>query len=141
MSWVSTPTRFSATRIPRNTFSGCRAQRTHINTFITAKTTSIRRHQTSQTSTRPQSLQNISFWKCRHTWKRATVNTTRCLIGCSMGDLSTMYYLMTYHPSMNAATSMSISSERNQTISNSAREPPTDTQSSSDCRHQHINLA
>jgi len=39
------------------------------------------------------------------------VNTTRCLIGCSLGDLSTMCYLMTYHPEMNAATSMSLSSK------------------------------
>jgi len=141
MSQVLTPTRFSATWIPRNTFSACIAQRAHINPYITAKTTPIRRHQISQTSTRPQPLQNLSFWKCRHTWKRATVNTTRCLIGCSMGDLSTMYYLMTYHPSMNAATSMSISSEHDQTISNGVGRKSTLTQNSSDCRHQHINPA
>lgn len=81
-----------------------------------SKTAYIRHHQTqTQTqapTTRPQPQQKLSFWKCRHTWKRATVNTTRCLIGCSIGDLSTMYYLMTYHPSVNAATSMSISSEQ-----------------------------
>ncbi|KAM0704774.1 hypothetical protein Q7P35_007560 [Cladosporium inversicolor] len=69
----------------------------------------IRRHQATQTSTKPQPLQTLSFWKCRHTWRRAMVNTTRCLIGCSLGDLSTMTYLMTYHPEMNAATSMSLS--------------------------------
>jgi hypothetical protein len=70
------------------------------------------RHQTTQTpTTRPQPLQNLSFWKCHHTWRRATINTTRCLIGCSLGDLSTMCYLMTYHPEMNAATSMGLSSK------------------------------
>lgn len=39
------------------------------------------------------------------------VNTTRCLIGCSLGDLSTMFYLMSHHPGMSAATSMSLSSK------------------------------
>jgi hypothetical protein len=111
MSVVLTPTRFATTWIPKYTSRTCIARRAHTKPPITASITSIRHHQTSQAPTRPQPLQNLSFWKCRHTWKRATVNTTRCLIGCSMGDLSTMYYLMTYHPSMNAATSMSISSE------------------------------
>jgi hypothetical protein len=71
------------------------------------------RHQHTQTPapTRPQPLQDLAFWKCRHTWRRAMVNTTRCLIGCSLGDLSTMYYLMTYHPAMNAVTSMGLSSK------------------------------
>lgn len=69
------------------------------------------RHQQTQAPTRPQPLQNLAFWKCRHTWKRAMVNTTRCLIGCSLGDLSTMCYLMTYHPAMSATTSMSLSSK------------------------------
>jgi hypothetical protein len=73
----------------------------------------IRHQTTTQPSTRPQQLQNLSFWKCRHTWRRAMVNTTRCLIGCSLGDLSTMTYLMTYHPEMNGATSMSLSSKYN----------------------------
>lgn len=70
------------------------------------------RHQSTQTTTKPpQPLQSLSFWKCRHTWRRAMVNTTRCLIGCSLGDLSTMYYLMTHHPEMHTATSMSLSSK------------------------------
>jgi hypothetical protein len=143
MSRVLTPTLFSASWIhaPRHTLSTCIAQRAHIKPPIAARITSIRHHQTSQAPTRTQPLQTLSFWKCRHTWKRATVNTTRCLIGCSMGDLSTMYYLMTYHPSMNAATSMSISSEQKQTTTNAAGGMSTLTQNPSDRRHQHINLA
>lgn len=62
-----------------------------------------------QTTSRHLPLQSISFWRCRHTWKRALVNTSRCLIGCSLGDLSTMWYLMTYHPSMSTASSMGLS--------------------------------
>jgi len=37
------------------------------------------------------------------------VNTSRCLVGCSIGDLSTMWYLMAYHPTLDAATSMGLS--------------------------------
>ena len=32
------------------------------------------------------------FWKCKHTWKRASVNTLWCLVGCSIGDFSTIYF-------------------------------------------------
>ena len=69
------------------------------------------------------------------------MNTTRCLIGCSLGDLSTMYYLMTYHASMNAATSMSISSEYILDHAVVARDLPTDTRVSSDRGHKHFDFA
>jgi hypothetical protein len=32
------------------------------------------------------------MWKCRHTWKKATVNTLWCLFGCSIGDFGTIIY-------------------------------------------------
>ena len=36
---------------------------------------------------------NISInWKCKHTWKIASFNTSWCLIGCSIGDLGTIAY-------------------------------------------------
>ncbi|XAO24860.1 hypothetical protein I312_103669 [Cryptococcus bacillisporus CA1280] len=61
----------------------------------------------------PQSLasswRNVSFWRCRHTWRRAGVNTLRCLIGCSIGDLSLVWYLMSFHPQMDMAISMALS--------------------------------
>ena len=31
-------------------------------------------------------------WKCKHTWKRASVNTLWCLLGCSIGDFGTIYF-------------------------------------------------
>ena len=34
---------------------------------------------------------NIS-WSCRHTWKNASINTTWCLIGCSIGDFGTILF-------------------------------------------------
>ncbi|MEE2805335.1 MAG: DUF4396 domain-containing protein [Pseudomonadota bacterium] len=31
-------------------------------------------------------------WTCRHTWRRASVNTLWCLAGCSIGDLGTILF-------------------------------------------------
>lgn len=32
------------------------------------------------------------FWKCKHSWKKAAKNTSWCLLGCSIGDFSALYY-------------------------------------------------
>lgn len=29
-------------------------------------------------------------WMCKHTWKRASINTLWCLLGCSIGDFGTI---------------------------------------------------
>lgn len=31
-------------------------------------------------------------WQCRHTWKEASVNTSWCLLGCSIGDFGTILF-------------------------------------------------
>jgi hypothetical protein len=31
-------------------------------------------------------------WKCKHTWKTASYNTSWCLLGCAIGDLATIAY-------------------------------------------------
>ena len=31
-------------------------------------------------------------WRCIHTWKRASYNTSWCLIGCAIGDFGTIAY-------------------------------------------------
>ncbi len=36
-------------------------------------------------------IPNIS-WTCRPTWKRASVNTQWCLLGCSIGDMGTILF-------------------------------------------------
>jgi copper chaperone CopZ len=38
------------------------------------------------------------FWSDRNVWKRASFNTLNCLIGCSIGDFSSIIYLQAYHP-------------------------------------------
>ena len=36
--------------------------------------------------------ENSISWKCKHTCKRASVNTLWCLLGCSIGDFGTIYF-------------------------------------------------
>ena len=31
-------------------------------------------------------------WRCKHTWKTASFNTSWCLLGCAIGDLGTIAY-------------------------------------------------
>ena len=31
-------------------------------------------------------------WRCRHTWRRASINTLWCLLGCSIGDFGTIAF-------------------------------------------------
>ncbi|MGN7614348.1 DUF4396 domain-containing protein, partial [Magnetococcales bacterium HHB-1] len=31
-------------------------------------------------------------WRCRHTWKAASYNTSWCLLGCSIGDMGTILF-------------------------------------------------
>ncbi len=31
-------------------------------------------------------------WKCKHTWRRASINTLWCLLGCSIGDFGTIFF-------------------------------------------------
>ena len=31
-------------------------------------------------------------WRCRHSWRRASVNTMWCLAGCAIGDLGTILF-------------------------------------------------
>merc|ERR1712000_689890 len=40
----------------------------------------------------------VEFWTVGSVWKRASVNTLRCLVGCTTGDFSTLWYLQAYHP-------------------------------------------
>jgi hypothetical protein len=31
-------------------------------------------------------------WRCRHTWRTASINTLWCLLGCSIGDMGTILF-------------------------------------------------
>lgn len=50
------------------------------------------------------------FWAHRSTWKRAGINTLRCLVGCTAGDFSTMWLLQTFYPELGMGPIMAASS-------------------------------
>ena len=37
-------------------------------------------------------MTNSISWNCKHTWKKARINTAWCLLGCSIGDFGTIFY-------------------------------------------------
>lgn len=49
------------------------------------------------------------FWAHRSTWKRAGINTLRCLVGCTAGDFSTMWLLQTVYPELGMGAIMAAS--------------------------------
>ncbi|KAJ0426685.1 hypothetical protein BJY00DRAFT_100 [Aspergillus carlsbadensis] len=76
-------------------------------------TSSSRAFQTGRTNQAPQgrndSPWNRPFWSCRHTWRRAGINTLRCLVGCTVGDFSALWMLQTYAPDLGMGTIMAAS--------------------------------
>ena len=39
-------------------------------------------------------------WNCKHTWMNSAYNTMWCLIGCSIGDFSTIFYFQSIEHSL-----------------------------------------
>ncbi|KAK8144711.1 hypothetical protein G3M48_005460 [Beauveria asiatica] len=56
-----------------------------------------------------QPAPSIGFWSSRATWHRASLNTLRCLVGCTTGDFSAMWLLQTHYPELGMPTIMAIS--------------------------------
>eukprot|EP01083_Nonionella_stella_P016191 45284_1 len=50
-----------------------------------------------------------SFWSDAKTWKTAGKHTLRCLLGCSLGDFSMMFWLQSAYPSMSMSVTMPLS--------------------------------
>lgn len=48
------------------------------------------------------------MWKCKHTWKKSSINTMWCLIGCSIGDLGTIFYFQNIEHSLSIMNVMII---------------------------------
>ncbi|KID93360.1 hypothetical protein MAJ_10676, partial [Metarhizium majus ARSEF 297] len=51
----------------------------------------------------------LDFWASKPTWRRASVNTLRCLVGCTAGDFSAMWYLQASQPDLGMGAIMAIS--------------------------------
>ncbi|CAI4214468.1 unnamed protein product [Parascedosporium putredinis] len=49
------------------------------------------------------------FWSSTTAWKRASVNTLRCLVGCTMGDFTAMWFLQAFYPSLGMSAIMAVS--------------------------------
>ena len=49
---------------------------------------------------------SAEFWKSRPVWRRAAANTLRCLVGCSLGDLSALYLLQTHAAALPVAATV-----------------------------------
>lgn len=59
----------------------------------------------------PPSALSRDFWTSKQTWRRSGINTFRCLVGCTLGDFSAMWYLQAFHPEMGMESVMAISSK------------------------------
>ncbi|KAK4095562.1 hypothetical protein PCL_06764 [Purpureocillium lilacinum] len=55
------------------------------------------------------SIASAAFWTSNATWRRATVNTFRCLVGCTAGDFSAMWFLQSSYPELGMEWVMAIS--------------------------------
>ncbi len=47
-------------------------------------------------------------WRCKHTWKRARINTLWCLLGCSIGDFGTIFYFQNINHNWETAEIMGL---------------------------------
>ncbi|KAF9917816.1 hypothetical protein BX616_011233, partial [Lobosporangium transversale] len=48
------------------------------------------------------------FWSDPRIWKTASVNTFRCLVGCTLGDMSMLFYLQSAHPDLSPGIAMAL---------------------------------
>ncbi|PSN70499.1 hypothetical protein BS50DRAFT_599067 [Corynespora cassiicola Philippines] len=62
-----------------------------------------------KSATKPSSPFTSQFWSSPSTWKRASINTLRCLVGCTVGDFSAMWYLQAHYSGLGVETIMLIS--------------------------------
>jgi hypothetical protein len=53
----------------------------------------------------------LSFWSSRPTWRRASLNTLRCLIGCTSGDFAALWILQSHYPGLGMGVIMGVSSK------------------------------
>jgi hypothetical protein len=54
-------------------------------------------------------ITKLEFWSSSSAWRRAAINTFRCLVGCTAGDFSAMWYLQSFYPDIGIGSIMAIS--------------------------------
>lgn len=57
------------------------------------------------------SVLSLAFWSSRHTWHRSAVNTARCLVGCTLGDFSALWYMQSAYPDLGMGVIMPVASK------------------------------
>jgi hypothetical protein len=79
--------------------------------------TSRAAHHCSRTQSPEKNSQNPGrpegFWGSRNVWKRAGINTFRCLVGCTLGDFSALWFLQANYPDLGMGFIMGVSSKSN----------------------------
>ncbi|KAI8353568.1 hypothetical protein B0O80DRAFT_452524 [Mortierella sp. GBAus27b] len=63
-------------------------------------------HATKNTSN--LAITSLQFWSDPKTWGTASVNTFRCLVGCTLGDMSMLFYLQSAHPTLSPGIAMGL---------------------------------
>ncbi|KAF4260270.1 woronin body major protein [Aspergillus fumigatus] len=56
-----------------------------------------------------ESVLTLSFWSSKQGWKRAAVNTLRCLAGCTLGDFSALWVLQSFYGHWDMSAIMGVS--------------------------------
>ncbi|KAI0441686.1 hypothetical protein F4803DRAFT_522230 [Xylaria telfairii] len=51
---------------------------------------------------------SVRFWTSAPLWRRASINTLRCLAGCTSGDFSAMWLLQTFYPEIGIGAIMGV---------------------------------
>ncbi|KAI8594285.1 hypothetical protein EDD21DRAFT_393831 [Dissophora ornata] len=54
------------------------------------------------------SITSRLFWSDPTTWRTASTNTFRCLVGCTLGDMSMLFYLQSFHPTLSPGIAMAL---------------------------------
>lgn len=75
---------------------------------------------TSKPQQQLRSIRDPDFWTCKSTWRRARINTLRCLIGCTIGDFSALWILQTFYPALGMGVIMGASSNSTSLSSSSS---------------------
>ncbi|CAG8943627.1 unnamed protein product [Penicillium salamii] len=103
---VSTRSLRSATHL-----HACHTEKTRQSEDCKAKSQVCQNKDVENSPAQPLSTLSFRFWDCRSTWRRAGVNTLRCLVGCTTGDFSALWILQTYYPELGMGSIMAMSSE------------------------------
>ncbi|KAF7157078.1 hypothetical protein CNMCM5623_001066 [Aspergillus felis] len=56
-----------------------------------------------------KSVLTLSFWSSKTGWKRAAINTLRCLAGCTLGDFSALWVLQSFYAHWGMGAIMGVS--------------------------------